>query len=132
MYVCSTASIPIAASLVAKGVSPGAAFVFLMVGPAMNAMSLTTVAALVGRKAAAAYVAVIVIGAILCGIAINLVPNALPATSVTVAAGHSLSAVHWASAAFLAAMIAYNLVRPVGMGHSKCSCRAGWENHEAI
>ena len=39
MYVCSTASIPIAASLVAKGVSPGAAFVFLMVGPAMNAMS---------------------------------------------------------------------------------------------
>ena len=49
MYVCSTASIPIAASLVAKGVSPGAAFVFLMVGPAMNAMSLTTVAALVGR-----------------------------------------------------------------------------------
>ena len=87
----------------------------------MNAMSLTTVAALVGRKAAAAYVAVIVIGAILCGIAINLVPDALPATSVTAAAGHSLSAVHWASAAFLAAMIAYNLVRPVGMGHSKCS-----------
>ena len=132
MYVCSTASIPIAASLVAKGVSPGAAFVFLMVGPAMNAMSLTTVAALVGRKAAAAYVAVIVIGAILCGIAINLVPNALPATSVTAAAGHSLSAVHWASAAFLAAMIAYNLVRPVGMGHSKCSCRAGWENRKAL
>ena len=87
-----------------------------MVGPAMNAMSLTTVAALVGRKAAAAYVAVIVIGAILCGIAINLVPNALPATSVTAAAGHSLSAVHWASAAFLAAMIACNLVRPVGWG----------------
>ena len=121
MYVCSTASIPIAASLVAKGVSPGAAFVFLMVGPAMNAMSLTTVATLVGRKAAAAYVAVIVIGAILCGIAINFVPNALPATSAIAAAGHSLSAVHWASAAFLAAMIAYNLVRPVGMGHSKCS-----------
>ena len=110
MYVCSTASIPIAASLVAKGVSPGAAFVFLMVGPAMNAMSLTTVAALVGRKAAAAYVAVIVIGAILCGIAINFVPNALPATSAIAAAGHSLSAVHWASAAFLAAMIAYRIV----------------------
>ena len=123
MYVCSTASIPIAASLVAKGVSPGAAFVFLMVGPAMNAMSLTTVAALVGRKAAAAYVAVIVIGAILCGIAINLVPNALPATSAIAAAGHSLSAVHWASAAFLAAMIAYNLVRPVSMGHHKCSSK---------
>jgi uncharacterized membrane protein YraQ (UPF0718 family) len=121
MYVCSTASIPIAASLVAKGVSPGAAFVFLMVGPAMNAMSLTTVAALVGRKAAAAYVAVIMAGAILCGIAINFIPDALPATSAIASADHSLSAVHWASAAFLAAMIVYNLVRPVGMGHRKCS-----------
>jgi hypothetical protein len=90
--------------------------VFLMVGPAMNAMSLTTVSALVGRKAAAAYVAVIVIGAILCGIAINLVPDSLPATSAISSAGHSLSAVHWASAAFLAVMVAYNLVRPVNMG----------------
>ena len=99
MYVCSTASIPIAASLVAKGVSP--------------------VATLVGRKAAAAYVAVIMVGAILCGIAVNLVPDALPATSAIASAGHALSPVHWASAAFLAAMIAYSLVRPVGMGHGK-------------
>ena len=65
----------------------------------------------------------IVIGAILCGVAINFVPDALPATSAIAAAGHSLSAVHWASAAFLAAMIAYNLVRPVSMGHHKCSSK---------
>ncbi len=117
MYVCSTASIPIAASLVAKGVSPGAAFVFLMVGPAMNAMSLTTVAALVGRTAAAAYVATIIAGAILCGVAINLIPNALPASAAVAAKGHTLSVVHWASAVFLATMMAYNLARPVGMGH---------------
>ena len=117
MYVCSTASIPIAASLVAKGVSPGAAFVFLMVGPAMNAMSLTTVSALVGRKAAVAYVAVIMAGAILCGIAVNMVPNALPTAEAAMASCHSLSVVHWASAVFLAAMIVYNLVRPVKMGH---------------
>ena len=88
-----------------------------MVGPAMNAMSLTTVAALVGRKAAAAYVAVIMAGAILCGVAINFIPDALPATSAVSSAGHSLSVVHWASAAFLAVMIIYNLVRPVEMGH---------------
>ena len=119
MYVCSTASIPIAASLVAKGVSPGAAFVFLMVGPAMNAMSLTTVAALVGRKAAAAYVAVIIAGAILCGIAINLLPNALPASATIATAGHSLSIVHWICAALLAVMMVYNLVRPLRMGHGK-------------
>lgn len=123
MYVCSTASIPIAASLVAKGVSPGAAFVFLMVGPAMNAMSLTTVASLFGRKATVAYVSVIIVGAVLCGMVINLVPNALPASVAADSAAHALSAVHWVSALFLAVMIAFNLVRPVQMNHShRCSC----------
>ena len=39
------------------------------------------------------------------------------------AAGHSLSAVHWASAAFLATMMVYNMVRPVAMGHHKCSSK---------
>ena len=117
MYVCSTASIPIAASLVAKGVSPGAAFVFLMVGPAMNAMSLTTVAALVGRKAAVAYLVTIIVGAILCGIVINLVPNAASASSMSACTAHTLSMVHWSSVVFLAAMMVYNLVRPVQMGH---------------
>ena len=119
MYVCSTASIPIAASLVLKGVSPGAAFVFLMVGPAMNAMSVTTVASLIGRKATVAYVATIVVGAILCGVVINLVPNAASASILAASTEHALSSVHWASAAFLAAMMAYNLVRPVKMGHAR-------------
>ena len=117
MYVCSTASIPIAASLIAKGVSPGAAFVFLMVGPAMNAMSLTTVSALVGRRAAVAYLVTIVAGAILCGVVINLIPDAASASKLTASAGHALSSVHWASAVFLAAMMAYNFARPVRMGH---------------
>ena len=120
MYVCSTASIPIAASLIAKGVSPGAAFVFLMVGPAMNAMSLTTVSALVGRKAAVAYLVTILVGAILCGVVINLIPNAASASLLAASTGHALSPVHWASAVFLAAMMVYNLVRPVRMG-----CRHG-------
>ena len=39
-YVCATASVPIAAVLIAKGVSPGAAFVFLMTGPATNAAAI--------------------------------------------------------------------------------------------
>ena len=123
MYVCSTASIPIAASLIAKGVSPGAAFVFLMVGPAMNAMSLTTVSALVGRKAAVAYLVTILVGAILCGVVINLIPNAASASALAASTRHALSPVHWVSAVFLAAMMAYNLVRPVAMGHHKCSTK---------
>ena len=96
--------------------APWLVFVFLMVGPAMNAMSLTTVSALFGRKAAAAYVTVIIVGAVLCGIAINLVPGAASASMPGTAAGHALSPVHWSCAAFLAAMMSYNLVRPVRMG----------------
>lgn len=72
MYVCSTASIPIAASMIAKGLTPGAAFVFLMVGPAINAASLTTVAQMIGKKAAVAYALVISLGAILMGCVVNL------------------------------------------------------------
>lgn len=77
MYVCSTASIPIAASMMAKGLTPGAAFVFLMVGPAINAASLTTISKLIGAKATVVYALVIALGAIICGIAINLLPTDL-------------------------------------------------------
>ena len=119
MYVCSTASIPIAASLILKGVSPGAAFVFLMVGPAMNAMSVTTVASLIGRKAAAAYVATIIAGAILCGCAVNFFTDASGAREAAQCAHHGLTAVHWTCAAFLAVMMVYNLIRPLKMAHAK-------------
>ncbi len=55
LYVCSTASIPIAAALVAAGVSPGAALVFLMSGPATNAATITTLWSRLGRKTATIY-----------------------------------------------------------------------------
>ena len=123
MYVCSTASIPIAASLILKGVSPGAAFVFLMVGPAMNAMSVTTVATLIGRKAAAAYVVTIIAGAILCGCAVNFFVDVTGAAQATCCAHHSLTAVHWTCAVFLAAIMCYNLIRPVKMAHTSCTAK---------
>ena len=40
MYVCATASIPIALALMGKGVTAGAVFIFLMAGPATNASSI--------------------------------------------------------------------------------------------
>jgi uncharacterized membrane protein YraQ (UPF0718 family) len=82
MYICSTAAIPIAAALMMKGLSPGAAFVFLMTGPAINAVSITTIASLIGRRATFAYVAVIFLGAILSGTIINLLAGNIEALSV--------------------------------------------------
>ncbi len=71
MYVCSTGSIPIALSLMLKGLSPGAAFVLLMAGPAANFASVIIVSKSLGRRAAAIYLSVIVIGAIVIGLCID-------------------------------------------------------------
>jgi uncharacterized membrane protein YraQ (UPF0718 family) len=71
MYVCATASVPIAAALIAKGVSPGAALVFLMTGPATNAASLLTIWSQLGHRTAWLYLLTVVGSAIGCGLAID-------------------------------------------------------------
>jgi len=60
LYVCATASTPIAASLLLKGLSPGAALVFLLAGPATNGATITVMLKTMGRRAAMLYVAAIV------------------------------------------------------------------------
>ena len=71
MYVCSTDSIPIALSLMLKGLSPGAAFVLLMAGPAANFASIIIVGKSLGKKTAAIYLGTIIAGAILIGLCID-------------------------------------------------------------
>jgi len=71
LYVCASASTPIVAALALKGLSPGAALVFLLAGPATNAASITVVAKLLGRPVAAVYVAVIALCALIMGMAVN-------------------------------------------------------------
>ena len=71
LYVCATASTPIVAALALKGLSPGAALVFLLAGPATNAATILLVAEILGKRIAAVYVAVIASVAILLGMAVN-------------------------------------------------------------
>lgn len=71
LYICATSSTPIAASLILKGVSPGAALVFLLAGPATNIASLTVLRKLVGNRATAIYLASIAVMALLCGLAVD-------------------------------------------------------------
>jgi uncharacterized membrane protein YraQ (UPF0718 family)/copper chaperone CopZ len=68
LYVCATGSTPIAAALVLKGLSPGAAFVLLMAGPATNAASITVLWKMLGRRATLIYLAVIIGGSLAAGI----------------------------------------------------------------
>ncbi len=77
MYVCATGSIPIALSLMAKGLSPGIAFVMLMAGPAANFASIMILGRTLGRRATAVYVGSVVVTAIAFGLAIDML---LPAS----------------------------------------------------
>lgn len=73
LYICATASTPIAAALILKGVSPGAALVFLLVGPATNVASLTVVTGILGKRATAIYLGTIAVSAVFFGLVVDQV-----------------------------------------------------------
>lgn len=73
LYICATASTPIAAAFILKGVSPGTALVFLLVGPATNITSLSVLFGILGKKATAFYLIAMAIVAVICGLLLDLV-----------------------------------------------------------
>ncbi len=73
IYVCATSSTPMVAGLLLSGVDPGAALVFLLVGPATNMASLFVLARRMGRRFVIPYVATIAIVSLLMGIALDAI-----------------------------------------------------------
>ena len=71
LYICATASTPIAAALILKGVSPGAALVFLLVGPATNMASLTVLVGTLGKRATAIYLTSIAVCSVFFGMVVD-------------------------------------------------------------
>lgn len=71
MYVCSTGSIPIAAALIMKGLSPGAALVLLIAGPGVSVASLLVVGKSLGRKQLLFYLGSIIFGSIIGGLFVD-------------------------------------------------------------
>lgn len=71
MYVCSTGSIPIAAALIMKGLSPGAALVMLIAGPAVNLASILVVQKAMGHRFTWIYLSTIVVFSIIFGLLLN-------------------------------------------------------------
>ncbi len=82
LYICATASTPIAAAMILKGVSPGAALVFLLAGPATNITSLTVLLGVLGKRATVIYVCAIAISAICFGLAVDRIYQ-LPGISLS-------------------------------------------------
>jgi uncharacterized membrane protein YraQ (UPF0718 family) len=73
MYVCATASLPIAAGLMLSGVSAGAAFVFLSAGPATNTVTIGVVKKMLGSRSLAIYLGSITLGSILFGLGLDYI-----------------------------------------------------------
>ena len=71
MYLCATGSIPIALALMLKGLTPGAALVLLMAGPASNAASILVVGKVLGKRSMLIYLVAIITGAVLFGFGID-------------------------------------------------------------
>lgn len=77
VYVCATASVPVAAALILKGLTPGAALVFLMTGPATNAASFITIWKILGKVTAITYLATVAACALLAGILLDYIDSGL-------------------------------------------------------
>lgn len=77
MYICATASTPVAASLMMAGVSPGAAMVFMLAGPATNIATLGVVRKEMGNRAVVLYLSGVVSTAIVAGLITDFAAAAL-------------------------------------------------------
>jgi hypothetical protein len=88
LYICATASTPIAAALILKGVSPGAALVFLLAGPATNMASITVLVGTLGKRATAIYLSAIAVCSVLLGLAVDQI-YAVLGISAKAAAGQA-------------------------------------------
>jgi uncharacterized membrane protein YraQ (UPF0718 family) len=73
LYICATASTPLAAALIAKGMSPGTAFVFLLAGPATNAATITMVTKFLGKRTAMLYLSMIALFSLIFGLILDYI-----------------------------------------------------------
>ncbi len=71
LYICATASTPVAAALLLKGASPGAVLVFLLAGPATNMTSLSVLTRILGKSGTVRYLVVIAVSSILFGLGVD-------------------------------------------------------------
>ncbi len=113
VYVCAVASTPVAVGLIAGGVSPGAALVFLLAGPATNIASLFVLRGEFGNRLLAAYLAVLGVMSLAAGVLFDRLPGTPVDVASAVAAGahHHVSPVHRAATVVFLALFAWSVHR---------------------
>jgi hypothetical protein len=105
MYVCATGSVPIAASLIAAGMAPGTALVFLMAGPATNVATIGAIYRSLGKRVLGIYLAIVAVFSMLFGWLFDFV--IVPNKAVTIIHHHGTNWFYTACAIILIALLAY-------------------------
>ncbi len=107
IYVCASASVPVAAALILKGLSPGAALVFLITGPATNAAGLATIWKTLGRRTATLYLLTVAGCALAAGIVLDLLVQSINIGAASHIHHMGPSVVQHVSAVVLLAVLGY-------------------------
>lgn len=112
MYVCATASTPIAAALILKGLNPGAALVFLLAGPATNAATINLVRTIFNTRTVVIYLTMIAVTSLAMGVCVDAVYDlmGIRASAVVGQAAEIVPAwIQMPAAAVLAGLMGYNI-----------------------
>ena len=120
IYVCATASVPIAAALMLKGAPPGAALAFLIAGPATNAATVTTVWKVLGRRTALIYLGTVAASALGMGLLLDQVYAILampPAPQIDLHA-HGPGLLHVAAALVLIGLLVASMMPRRSRAHA--------------
>ena len=142
MYTCATGSIPLALALVEKGITPGAALVLLMAGPATSIASMLVVGKAFGKRTLAAYLTSIALGALFFGFIIDtffmdtFLASMLPHASAECHGHGALGVLDYICAGLFALLIIYAKFAHKGCGghdehhHHEGECHCNGHHHE--
>jgi uncharacterized membrane protein YraQ (UPF0718 family) len=121
MYTCASASTPVAAAFIAAGFTPGAALVYLLVGPATSAATVTLVARFLGKRAAALYLLSIATVSVGLGLLLDFLVGSFGwriGSAGAAAPGEVAGAINVAAAVLLAVLLGFSLVRGIARRRS--------------
>ena len=126
MYTCATGSIPLALALVEKGITPGAALVLLMAGPATSIASMLVVGKAFGKRTLVAYLVSIAFGAMFFGFIVDtffmdsFLASMLPHASAECHGHGAVGVFDYVCAGVLALLMIY-----AKFAHKGCGCHGG-------
>lgn len=120
MYVCATASLPIAAGLMLAGVSPGAAFVFLSAGPATNTVTIGVVKKMLGTRTLYIYLGTIIVGSIIFGLGLDYLFRDVNVKELVHMEEHA-SLIAMLSSLILWGFVLYYVIKPYFIKEKECS-----------